>query len=239
MDFFSEMENDAIQQIEEADQAITALMESYQTNNEIFIDQLRMYADSNNENIDNTRMQDANESKINSVFLKVQQMGFHSLNTDDSTLISELANQCPFIGGTAVYKARTLYAYYAPASLFDDIKICNNAGQFKNGNSTGIFDDENGFLKTLLPDINKVALNENDILIYPNPTQSVLKIRYKSATDSKLVIIDILGISVKEIYLAKNVQNVETAIDDLSPGVYMYRQVVGDRTIHTGKLIKY
>ena len=53
---------------------------------------------------------------------------------------------------TAVYKARALYAMYAPASMFDDIKICNAVGVYKNGGGNdepqkGIFDDENVFLK--------------------------------------------------------------------------------------------
>ena len=46
--------------------------------------------------------------------------------------------------GTAVYKARSLFAMYEPTSMFDDIAICNSIGVYKtenSGNSKGILGD--------------------------------------------------------------------------------------------------
>lgn len=45
---------------------------------------------------------------------------------------------CPYIGGTAVYKARALYAMYNPTALFDDMKICNAIGVYKTGKNNDI-----------------------------------------------------------------------------------------------------
>lgn len=55
--------------------------------------------------------------------------------------------------------------------------------------------------------------------------------------DSRLQIINMLGVLVKEIQLSKELQQVSVLIDDLTPGVYTYRQVVGKQYIHSGKLI--
>ena len=59
----------------------------------------------------------------------------------DREFIQDLANQCPFVRGTAVYKARSLYALYQPGFYIDDMALCNAAGIYKNGK--GLFDVEN------------------------------------------------------------------------------------------------
>jgi hypothetical protein len=70
---------------------------------------------------------------INAIYLKYATLRARFTQYEDSIRIDNLANHCPYIGGTAVYKARALYAMYAPAGIFDDMKICNAVGVYKTG----------------------------------------------------------------------------------------------------------
>ncbi len=195
-----------------------------------------------NSNIVSETVQEDNEHDINDIYLKILSYGLDSLTSEDSIRIEELAIQCPYIGGTAVYKARALYAMYSPASMFDDIKICNAVGVYKNGNTgndkgKGIFDNENAFLKSLNPQFDKKVLMENDLLIYPNPANNQINIRYKNKKDSKLQIVNMLGNIEMEISLAKENQQVSVQTHSLHTGVYIYRQIENTAVIKSGKLI--
>lgn len=104
-------------------------------------------AENQNEDILPDNVQDENENLVNEIYIRVLHSGSSILNTEDSLFIVTLANTCPFIGGLAVYKARFLNALIAPGTQYDDIKLCNQAGVYKNGggSSKGLFDDENDF----------------------------------------------------------------------------------------------
>jgi len=69
------------------------------------------------------------------------------------------------------------------------------------------------------------------------PTNGQIKIRYSEIKDTKLHIVNMLGVIVKEIMLSKNVQGVTTNISDLASGIYLYRHVCRNETLHIGKLI--
>ncbi|MBK6331647.1 MAG: T9SS type A sorting domain-containing protein [Bacteroidetes bacterium] len=88
-----------------------------------------------------------------------------------------------------------------------------------------LFDSENNFLRNVkaLPASTEIAANE--ILLYPNPSESQLNIRYNFDKDSKLQIVDMLGIIVKEVFLSKETKQVSLFVNDLVLGVYSYRHI--------------
>jgi hypothetical protein len=80
-------------------------------------------------------------------------------------------------------------------------------------------------------------LENNDLLLYPNPISSQLNIKYQNASDSKLQIADILGTVLFEIDLAKEVHEVSVNVSSLKAGVYFYRQIQNRTIIKAGKLL--
>ncbi|MBK8330492.1 MAG: hypothetical protein IPL09_13750 [Bacteroidetes bacterium] len=131
--FYDSLQNEIIEVIESTENGLNELIASMESQNyELYLQRLKD-AEQSNSNIVSVTVQEANERDINTIYLKLQRYGLDSLTEDDSTIIANLAAQCPYIGGTAVYKARSLNAMYNPAILYDDIKICNNVGVYKNG----------------------------------------------------------------------------------------------------------
>ena len=142
--------------------------------------------------------------------------------------------------GTAIYKARSMWANYEPALIYDDIKLCNNVGVNKannNSSTKGLFDDENKYLSNLKASVENKIVLENELIIFPNPSNSQINIRYKESRNTKLQIVNVVGIILKEISLPKDIQQVSTLVNELNTGIYIYRQVYGKEILHTGKLI--
>jgi hypothetical protein len=242
LNFYDSLQNVDIANIENAESSMNTLIESMESQNyELYLQRIAE-AEQSNSNIVSQTMQEANEKDINAIYLKILRYGLDTLSDEDSIRIEELALKCPYIGGTAVYKARALYAMYAPASMFDDIKICNAVGVYKNGSGNnedkkGIFDSENNYLRNIKARPATTEIASNEILLYPNPSESQLNIRYNFDKDSKLQIVDMLGIIVKEVFLSKETKQVSLFVNDLAPGVYSYRQIYQNTTLNTGKLI--
>ncbi len=216
---------------------------AFATNNASIIEQRRLEAHSDNDAIDNTRMQDENEQTINNIYLKILRDGGVALNNEDKDIIVELANECPYIGGTAVYKARTLNAMYSPASMFDDIKLCNNVGVYKtnntSGNTKGIFDAENSYLKSLLPNSKIPILSTNKFNIYPNPASTQITIAYEMKyNEAGLVIIyDIVGRERMKIDLKASVNKIILNVTNLERGIYTYKYISNNFQKETGKFL--
>ncbi len=194
-----------------------------------------------NSNVVSDEDQENNEAVVNEIFLRMLERGIDELNSDDSTAIAELAKQCPYIGGTAVYKARALYAMYAPANMFDDIAICNAIGVYKTGNNgKGKFDDENKYLRSLKPKENTLGkYAEHAFLLYPNPASTTVTIAYELNKNEKgnVIICDILGREQMKIDLWPDNNKVSINVSLLRQGIYMYKYLVNNRQQVTGKLL--
>lgn len=92
--------------------------------------------------------------------------------------------------------------------------------------------------KVCFPDgATEVQKAANNILLYPNPANTQLNIKYNSAFDTRLQIVDMLGIVIKEIFLSKTTQTVAINVNDMMSGVYVYKQLEGKKILNTGKLI--
>ncbi|QLH45310.1 MAG: T9SS type A sorting domain-containing protein [Bacteroidota bacterium] len=102
--------------------------------------------------------------------------------------ISTVAFSCPYTHGNAVYKARVLYARFAPPAHYDELVICNSQGVYKNGPSK--LDD---LIYTLNNTTKKNAWNLEDDLVklYPNPTHQNLTIEGDNL--KTICITDLLG----------------------------------------------
>ncbi len=72
------------------------------------------------------------EKDLNRIYLDVLTQGWQDLSTADLEQLEELALSCPFVNGSAVYKARSLFSHIQPGISYNDLEICNAVGVYKN-----------------------------------------------------------------------------------------------------------
>jgi hypothetical protein len=239
LNFYDSLDTEIISQINSTNDRLATLIASMQSQNyELYLQRMDEAAN-NNSNIVSESEQEANEHDINEIYLKLLQYGKDTLTAQDSIFIETLANQCPYIGGTAVYKARMLYALYNPASMFDDISLCNSIGVYKNGGGSGLFDDENNYLKSLKPKQNDLVNSENQFILYPNPASTTVTIGYKLQPSEKgdVIVYDLLGRAQMKIDLDYNINKVSVNILSLPQGIYTYKYFVNNVQKEAGKLL--
>ena len=192
-------------------------------------------AETNNALIISTEQHEINERLINGIYIKYLRAGATAFTEAEWQTISDLATQCPYIGGSAVLKARNLYTLINPLVGFEDVTLCNSVGVYKNGNNA--FNDENNMLDSLsAAGVNLVDANR--LKIYPNPANSEINITYNTQVESQFIIYDITGrVIIETILPAKNAK-VSIDVSRISNGVYTYKQSIGERVVNTGKFVK-
>ncbi|MBK7763794.1 MAG: hypothetical protein IPI46_10560 [Bacteroidetes bacterium] len=245
--FYDNITNDAIAQEQQADEMLRDIIESFAMLSPAQQQAQLEDAGEINNDIDNTELQNENEQIINAIYLNILRYGLDSLKEDDKIFINYLALQCPYIGGSAVYKARTLNYYLEPGAMYDDMKTCNAVGVYRTGDTSNNGESytkshiriESNLLTQIKSNIENVRLKHNELIVYPTPTNEILNIRYSEGKESRFVISDITDRIIMTILLPSGENNkTEIIIGALSAGVYNYKQVVNGVVKHTGKLIK-
>lgn len=147
--------------------------------------------------------------------------------------------EASMVKGTAVYKARTLNALFNPTQGYDDLKICNSQGVYKtSGTNQSYYNQESNYLQNLQAQKGGSNLKPNEIIIYPNPADKEVKIKFDSKQEnSKIIIIDILGRKRKEIGLSNNSLLINIDLADLETGIYTVEILENDLITQTKKLI--
>ena len=118
-----------------------------------------------------------------------------------NTYISDLYNvaiQCPLSGGTAVYRARTLYKFINPFQHYNDELTCLQGGYNYKQRPNG--------------DVSKN--------IFPNPTTGEFTIIYQACSNSKLQILDQIGRVLKVYELSTKQNTFNGNISSLENGIY-------------------
>jgi Secretion system C-terminal sorting domain len=172
--------------------------------------------------------------------------------------INTLSNTCPYSGGTAVYKARTLNALYHPNAQYNDKVLCVPQGLNKNSsnNFNSLLDldtlDEANLLKEqnvtnylnqiiidapiIKQDIN---INKSDAilapLLTPNPSNGSITIIYNSAVNGQLHIYNMQGQLIENMYLQAGNNRIETQLQNIVSGIYNYKFIFNN-DITNGKL---
>jgi hypothetical protein len=165
---------------------------------------------------------DANEKYINYIILKFQEGGFENI-TSDFVGILNLAQQCPYSGGKAVYVARTFVSLFDDEVSYDDKTTCEVLGFLRTQNLT---ENHN--------------VNSN-FQIQPNPAFSFIDIifdtQYAPTIKLKLTILDNKGSVV--LYAEHNSSNTLFRVDTskLNSGVYAVQLQGADLHYKTQKLI--
>lgn len=243
--FYDAMTNDAIAQERLADLKLRDLIESFAILSPSQREGVLEDAGDITDDIDVTVIQNSNEQRINTIYLRMIRFGVDSISLEDWEFIHLLAPQCPYIGGSAVYKARTLNYFLEPSAMYDDMKACNAIGVYKPGSSaastnsiSSLITTEDEALSRIKSNQDVMAINQVDFIVYPKPTSGVLHVQYQALNQGELKIMDITGRVVKSVLLPKGENKLTFDIDGISSGVYTYKHIVSGSIQHSGKLIK-
>lgn len=195
-----------------------------------------------NANIYSTRDFEMNEKIVNEFYYQIMEDGMASLRLSDRDNLEFLAKSCPYVEGPAVYKARSLWANYEPWYEYYDLDICNNAGQNKGGK--GLFDDDNEALNNLISNSNHAenilqSFSDANFSVYPNPASTQLTLAYELANveQAHFELLDVTGRIMLTMTLSPNTTSTSINISKLTRGVYLYRYVVNNNALHTGKIV--
>ena len=70
------------------------------------------------------KLYESNEKAVADIFLSAIVKEAGSFSSLQEKTLQAIASQCPWIGGDAVYAARSLYRLIEPKSVFDDDVLC-------------------------------------------------------------------------------------------------------------------
>ena len=161
-----------------------------------------------------------------------------------------LASSCPFVEGTAVYRARTIYSLWEPNAIFDDRIICiqgqNKNQDFSNINIDSLIESQIAEANVKIPKVNDVAVNNfikkynleniNSIEVYPNPASTVVIIAYQSKSDGYFKLFNSYGEIVLSTILSKDITKAQLQIKDVANGLYHYEVEFQNMKKTIGKL---
>ena len=148
-----------------------------------------------------------------------------------------LASSCPFVEGTAVYRARTIYSLWEPNAIFDDRIICIQ-GQNKNQDNSQLNIDSliesqiaETNVKMVSNNISANASNSKKIIsdsksvinVFPNPASTFIIIEYNCESDGELILYNSMGQEILKTSLEKGNMKVQIKISDIANGMYQYK----------------
>jgi hypothetical protein len=163
------------------------------------------------------------EKQINTIYLETYAKGNYVFTYGQAETIHQIATMCPSLGGSAVYKARTLNALLNDTLEYNDELTCL----------------QQGVLYRLAQTTIKQEVSE--IQVFPNPSTNQLTIKYSNAEAYPLhiEIMDALGRTTSNTMLNSSPAVLSSEITNLATGVYFYRIIDNANTIvKQDKLVK-
>ncbi|MBA3648258.1 MAG: T9SS type A sorting domain-containing protein [Chitinophagales bacterium] len=147
------------------------------------------------------RQLESNEKTIDEIYLATIAIGLDTFTEAQTRDILEIANQCPFIGGNAVYLARGMYELMNDSMIYNDNQTCNSIQQIKNAS------------------IDKTEVSMN---VYPNPSDKMFFLDYSLPLDKEyqFYITNLSGKIIMDIDIYGTYGKREIDISSLLPGFY-------------------
>lgn len=217
--------------LEAVNRALGVTNQSLQNYNEVAISSLSNDRILNAENIRITNSgiitnasYDVNEKTVSDIYFNTIAKQVFKLDASQASILLSIAQQCPFAGGTAVYKARALYNIYNPNQEYEDNLICLNEGVvLRQANPAGTF----------------IENHTSYALLHPNPANNILNIVYSFGKDIKgsLEIFTSLGLKLSTFVLSANESNASINTSELTSGIYYYQIKSDCDYIIKGKLV--
>jgi hypothetical protein len=163
-----------------------------------------------------------NYKTVNAIYLNTIAVGIDTFTNEQQSGLINIANQCPYTGGPAVYSARIMLSIV-------NIIILNYDG-CENYNP-----DNNARL--MRKDSSNFVLSFGKL--YPNPNDGNMQYDYNlpSGKTGELSIFNVLGVRIATYYLKLGINSLIIDQTTLSNGVYIYKVIVNNTLVSENKLI--
>ncbi len=158
-----------------------------------------------------------NQKTVNEIYLATIGKDVDIFSTTQAGALFDIANQCPMIGGNAVFKARSLYWLIDDNYDFDDPLLCLSYGII---------------VKSL------TERQANTISVIPNPArdEASLVMPQELKDPGTLIIYDALGAEVLRSSIPAETMRFAFSTAALSPALYHYMVLTVEGVIGYGKL---
>ena len=159
-----------------------------------------------------------NERQVNHIYLSTVARDIDAFTATEVSQLFDVANQCPMLGGNAVYRARSLYALIDDEAEFDDPALCLQHGIIMRSAEQP---------------------SSANVAILPNPACDEATLVYTLAEGSEgfLLLYDAIGKQVIRYRLGTDMTRFTFNTSDLAPGAYHYLVEVDGASIGDGKLM--
>lgn len=170
-----------------------------------------------NEGIGTGELIEGNEKLVKAIYLSTLAKDIDEFSTDEAAQLFDIANQCPMVGGNAVYRARSLYALIDDDVDFDDPTLCLAHG-------------------ILVRSMEQA--DTRTVQVMPNPAADGATLVYQLTEGSTgtLLMHDAVGKEVLRLALNSGMQRFYFSTATLAPGAYHYLVLEGQAKLGEGKL---
>jgi Secretion system C-terminal sorting domain len=171
--------------------------------------------------ISTTEVYETNEQTVNDVFLNTVAQGIHDFTSSQKSSLDAIANQCPKMGGSTVYKARAMYQLIEKRN-YNDQDICYpSRNALMNGTGHGA-----------------QTISSPIFSIYPNPADDELVVVLnENETVDRVEIVSLRGQSVVVQSIGEPLRKVKLPIGGIPAGIYFVELKDGNRNVATEKLV--
>ena len=158
-----------------------------------------------------------NQKTVSEIYLATIGKDVDIFSTTQAGALFDIANQCPMIGGNAVFKARSLYWLIDDSYDFDDPLLCLSYGIV---------------VKSL------TEREANAISVIPNPArdEASLVMPQELKDPGTLIMYDALGAEVLRSSIPAETMRFAFSTTALSPALYHYKVLTVEGVIGAGKL---
>ena len=172
---------------------------------------------SQNSSISFSKEIEENERQINEIYLNTIAKNIRIFTDNQKSQLLSIAHQCPFSGGRAVYRARSICLLFSHSEIYNDNALCNSLGLYRKAN----------------PLLNKNSFS----YAFPNPTDKSVTISYSFQTDAKTEL-RIYSSDLKLINsepINPDSKRIIFIVENLMQGLYIYNFVQNDQVVSFGK----
>ena len=188
-----------------------------------------------NNGINTTRVYEENEKVVNTIYLTTVAKGNTNFTATQSSQLWSIASQCPLEGGSAVFKARSLYILIDAIAVFNDDDICSAAGLVLLQRPDQEITTNKKHEVAIADNITSSLMQWS---VVPNPASTQVTVTYQAEDiQAKSVhLYDLAGQKVNEINFVQNVYSTRLDVTNLSSGIYWIELVLFDGTTKIQKI---
>lgn len=160
-----------------------------------------------------------NEKQVNTIYLSTVAQDVDGFTAQDANALFAIANQCPLVGGNAVYRARALYALINDDQEYDDPSLCLAQG-------------------ITVRSMQATEEHHWRVQVMPNPARNEATLVYhlEEGQSGTLLLHDPVDRQVSQYSLSNEVDRFPFSTANLAPGTYHYSLTTDKGLLGEGKL---